>query len=67
MGIFNFLKSSNGNEKGDATPPHHEENWATYLTNIDDGSVGSIVVDLGLREVAPLAHLRELLINEVPI
>lgn len=67
MGIFDFLKGSNGKTNGDSLPPKHEENWAVYLTNIDDGAVGSIVVDLGLREVAPIASLTELLIVEIPI
>jgi uncharacterized protein (TIGR01619 family) len=66
MGIFDFLKRSSGN--GDSVPQAgtHEENWAAYLSTIDDDAVGSIVVDLGLREVAPVAGLSELLIIEIP-
>lgn len=68
MGIFDFLKRSNGNgDSASQTVFDHEENWATYLSQIDDDAVGSIVVDLGLRQLAPVEGLTELLIVEVPM
>lgn len=67
MGIFDFLKRSNRNGDSAAHVTAHEENWAAYLSTIDDGAVGSIVVDLGLRDVAPVAGLTELLIIEIPM
>ncbi|MGD9562501.1 MAG: DUF695 domain-containing protein [Pyrinomonadaceae bacterium] len=67
MGIFDFLKRSNGNDDSASPAIEHEENWAAYLSTIDDGAVGSIVVDLGLHQVAPVAGLTELLIIEIPM
>lgn len=69
MCIFDFLKGSEGNDNGDSVPEGHvhEENLAVYLSTIDDSSVGSILVDLGLREFAPIAGLTNLLIIEIPM
>lgn len=38
-----------------ATPPHRED-WASYLSTINSDKVGSIVVDLGLKDIAPIAN-----------
>lgn len=67
MGIFDFLKRSNGNRDSAPHVTAHEENWAAYLSTIDGDAVGSIVVDLGLRDIAPVAGLTELLIVEIPM
>ena len=34
--------------------PAHQEDWAAYLSTIDNDKVGSVVVDLGLKSIAPL-------------
>jgi uncharacterized protein (TIGR01619 family) len=67
MGIFDFLKRSNGNDDSVEKLMEHQENWAAYLTTIDGDAPGSILVDLGLREVAPRSDLPDLLVIDVPI
>jgi uncharacterized protein (TIGR01619 family) len=34
--------------------PTHQEDWATYLSTIDNEKVGSIMVDLGLKSIVPI-------------
>lgn len=36
-----------------AAPPYQED-WASYLTTIDNDKVGAILVDLGLKTIAPI-------------
>lgn len=36
-------------------PPAHQEDWAPYLSTIDNDKVGAILVDLGLRTIAPIS------------
>ena len=57
MGLFNFLKKTQGITEGkpDQSITPHTEDWAPYLTTIDGNKVGSILVDLGLRDVAPIS------------
>jgi uncharacterized protein (TIGR01619 family) len=55
MGLFSKLFG--GGEpprpEPETSSPDHEENWATYLTRINDQSTGSIIVDLGFASTAP--------------
>ncbi|MEQ1922148.1 MAG: DUF695 domain-containing protein, partial [Pyrinomonadaceae bacterium] len=64
MGIFNFLKGSKRDINEESL---HEENWTAYLSTIEDSHVGSIMVDMGLRDLAPIAGLGQLLIIEIPM
>ena len=57
MGFFSKLFSS----KPDIQPlrtgkdrPAHTENWAPYRRTVDDATAQSIIVDLGLTEIAPV-------------
>jgi hypothetical protein len=57
MGFFSKLLST----KPDTEPPQavknipaHTENWAPYRRKVPDAAVQSIIVDLGLREIAPI-------------
>jgi uncharacterized protein (TIGR01619 family) len=34
--------------------PVHQEDWATYLSTIDNDKVGAIIVDLGLKPIVPI-------------
>ena len=67
MGIFDFLKRTNGSDNSVPKTVQHQENWAAYLTTIDGEGPGSILVDLGLREIAPRPDLAHLLIVEIPV
>jgi uncharacterized protein (TIGR01619 family) len=51
MSIFN--KFSNSKKSVNQELPKHTEDWDFYLTNVND-IIGSIMVDLGLKNVAPL-------------
>lgn len=62
MGLFKFFKRDTS-ESVPETP--HTENWATYLSTIDDSKTGSILVDLGFKDIAPIAGKTERLIVEV--
>lgn len=62
MGLFNFFKRD-ASESNATTL--HTENWATYLSTIDDSKIGSVLVDLGIKDVAPIADKTERLIVEV--
>ncbi|MGQ0543309.1 MAG: DUF695 domain-containing protein [Blastocatellia bacterium] len=57
MGFFSkvFRKESD-HKNNKAFSISHQESWAAYMTRINDDSVGSIIVDLGLRQIAPMAE-----------
>ena len=57
MGIFNKLFGKKGNAAITATSPitGHREDWAVYLSTIDNDKVGSVLVDLGLKALAPVS------------
>ena len=57
MGFFNKLFGKKGNTGNTATSPitGHREDWAAYLSTIDNDKVGSILVDLGLKALAPVS------------
>jgi regulator of RNase E activity RraB len=54
MGFFNTFF---GKKQNTTVPPaiSHQEDWAPYLTTVDGDKVGSILVDLGLKPIAPIA------------
>jgi uncharacterized protein (TIGR01619 family) len=54
MGFFNTFF---GKKQNTPVPPaiSHQEDWAPYLTTVDGDKVGSILVDLGLKPIAPIA------------
>ncbi len=58
MGIFNNLFGKKRNSQESGAPPAigHQEDWAPYLTTVDGHNVGSILVDLGLKPIAPIAN-----------
>lgn len=55
MGLFDKLFSKLHSEKGTTTHPkvRHQEEWEFYFSNVND-QLGSILVDLGLKKIAPL-------------
>ena len=55
MGIFKklFPKGAIKTEQV-STVPTHQEDWAVYLSTINSEKAGSILVDLGLRNIAPV-------------
>ncbi len=58
MGLFKFLSKKPNSEQAKniwAAPPHTED-WAAYLSTIDSDKVGSIVVDMGLKPIAPIKN-----------
>ncbi|MEQ1605363.1 MAG: DUF695 domain-containing protein [Pyrinomonadaceae bacterium] len=56
MGIFNTLFGKNRNTLEKSPAISHKEDWAPYLTTVDGDKVGSILVDLGLKPIAPIAN-----------
>lgn len=59
MGVFQKLFGDKGNDGAIITTsnysiPEHQEDWAVYLSTIDNEHVGSIMVDLGLKSIAPI-------------
>ena len=65
MGFFSKLFNQKNEETkqsiaNQSTPAHREE-WTVYLSTINNNRVGSIVVDLGLRNVAPITNRPNLL------
>lgn len=58
MGLFNrFFKGiSHSNQTASISSPPHEEDWASYLSTVENDKVGSIMVDLGLESVAPITN-----------
>lgn len=58
MGIFNTIFGKKGNTPDTVVSPalSHQEDWAAYLTTIDNDKVGSILVDLGLKALYPIAN-----------
>ncbi len=55
MGFFNrFFRGHRPNQKASHSLPSHREDRAAYLSTIDNDKVGSILVDLGLKAVAPI-------------
>lgn len=55
MGFFNRLFPGKTNQTASHSSPSHQEDWAAYLTTIENDKVGSIVVDLGLKKAAPIS------------
>lgn len=57
MGIFNNLFGKKQNTQESVVPraSNHQQDWAPYLTTVDGDKVGSILVDLGLKPIAPIA------------
>ncbi|AZA47061.1 DUF695 domain-containing protein [Chryseobacterium carnipullorum] len=56
MGLFDkLLGKTNKKQSGmiPATKKEHEEEWDFYFSNVND-NLGSLFVDLGVREVAPI-------------
>jgi uncharacterized protein (TIGR01619 family) len=55
MGLFNKLFGKTNSEKQITTQTRveHKEEWEFYFSNVDD-KIGSILVDLGLKKVAPI-------------
>lgn len=56
MGLFDkfFKKEEKGMQSEKPLPLiSHEEDWAFYLGNLDDG-IGSFYIDLGVAELAPM-------------
>ena len=60
MGILSSLfgckpenKQDNNKTASKEVIPNHEENWDFYFSNVDD-VLGSINLDLGLKEIAPI-------------
>jgi uncharacterized protein (TIGR01619 family) len=58
-----FLRTLFGNSRGNnktavqtTIPTSHQEDWIAYLSTIDNDKVGSIVVDLGLENIAPIPN-----------
>lgn len=62
MGLLNFFKRGASEAEPTAS---HTENWATYLSTIDGSKTGSILVDLGFNDIAPIAEKTDRLIVEV--
>ncbi|TCD12707.1 DUF695 domain-containing protein [Pedobacter frigidisoli] len=58
MGLF---KNLFGNKQQTEIPKHplHKEEWDTYFTNVDD-KLGPILVDLGLKSIAPINDMGSL-------
>jgi len=58
MGILGKLFGSKGSNDSISASNHtaqaHQEDWAAYLSTIDNEKVGSIMVDLGLKPIAPI-------------
>lgn len=72
MGILGKLFGSKSGEKAIITTPNltlpaHNEDWAVYLSTIDNKHVGSIMVDLGLKSVVPISGRPIRLRVDVPI
>lgn len=64
MGILNRLFVSNRESTAPVEANHpvtHQEDWTAYLSTVDNNQVGSILVDLGLKSVAPVATHPDLL------
>jgi uncharacterized protein (TIGR01619 family) len=60
MGIIQKLFAEKDNGEAGITAsnysiPKHQEDWAVYLSTIDNEHVGSIMVDLGLKSIVPIA------------
>lgn len=62
MGFLSNLFNKKNNNQQEAKPfkPSHTSEWDTYLSNIDH-IIGSIRLDLGLKSVAPITDLPNLL------
>lgn len=69
MALFKFFSSkrqSAGSFRADQVPPHQED-WAAYLSAIEQDKVGSIVVDLGLSKIAPLKQFPIRLVVDIKL
>lgn len=58
MGFFNALfgKKTVAGDTAVSTGVGHQEDWSAYLTTVDNDKVGSILVDLGLKAIAPISN-----------
>lgn len=58
MGFLNALfgKKTVAGDTAVSTGVDHQEDWAAYLTTVDNDKVGSILVDLGLKAIAPISN-----------
>jgi uncharacterized protein (TIGR01619 family) len=65
MGFFRNLFSNDSDSQSKATKTKHTEKWATYLTTINESFPGSIVTDLGLKDIAPIPSYNQLLEVEI--
>lgn len=56
MGFFSRFFRNNGESTRavSSTTLSHQEDWAAYLTTIENDKVGSVVADLGLKTIAPI-------------
>ena len=71
MGIFGKLFGKSADASVDASPSavasSHQQDWAAYLTTIENVKVGSIMVDLGLKAVAPVTNKPNRLRVQIPM
>ena len=62
-----FGNSADSSKTTVPSSPSHQEDWNVFLSTIDNNKVGSIMVDLGLKNLAPLTSHPNCLRIDVPM